>query len=80
MTYGPEERVWEGETCFHCGKDLRHESSSYNGNYFCSDYCLGAYLIEEHEDEIDWIDFITQEEIDERMREIHDDQMRDQWE
>ena len=69
MTYGPEERVWDGETCFHCGKDLKHESSSIDGKYFCSDYCLGAYLIEKHEDEIKWIDFITEEALKDRWRE-----------
>ena len=75
MTYGPEERVWNGETCFHCGKDLKHESSSYNGNYFCSDYCLGAYLIEQHEDEIEWIDFITEEALRDRALEDKYDRM-----
>ena len=69
MTYGPEERVWDGETCFHCGKDLKHESSSIDGHYFCSDYCLGAYLIDKHEDEIKWIDFITEEAQKDRWRE-----------
>lgn len=67
MTYGPEERVWKGEICFHCGKDLRRECSSMDGNYFCSDHCLGAYLIEKHEDDITWIDFITQEALNARM-------------
>jgi hypothetical protein len=69
MTYGPEERVWDGETCFHCGKDLKRESSSIDEHYFCSDYCLGAYLIEKHEDEIKWIDFITEEALKDRWRE-----------
>ena len=76
MTYGPEEIVWNGETCFHCGRDLKKESARYGDMYFCSEDCLGAHLIEEHEDDIDWVDFITEEELDERMREIHDDQMR----
>lgn len=67
MTYGPEERVWRGEICFHCGKGLRRECSSMDGNYFCSDHCLGAYLIEKHEDDITWIDFITQEALNARM-------------
>lgn len=75
MTYGPEERVWDGEICFHCGKDLKHESSSYDGNYFCSDYCLGAYLIEKHEDEIEWIDFVTEEALRDRALEDKYDRM-----
>lgn len=69
MTYGPEERVWDGETCYRCGKDLKHESSSIDGHYFCSDYCLGAYLIDKHEDEIEWIDFITEEALRDRWQE-----------
>ena len=47
MTYGPEERVWEGETCFHCGKDLHGEAIQYGDMYFCSEECFGAHLIEE---------------------------------
>ena len=77
MTYGPEERIWNGETCFHCGHDIHGEAAQYKDMYFCSEECLGAHLIEEHEDDIEWIDFVTQGEINERMREIHDDQMRD---
>lgn len=69
MTYGPEERVWVGETCYHCGKNVKKGASSYDGNYFCSDYCLGAYLIEKHEDEIKWIDFITEEALRDRWQE-----------
>ena len=75
MTYGPAERVWNGEICFHCGKDLKRESSSIDGNYFCSDYCLGAYLVEKYEDEIEWIDFITEEALRDRELEDHYDQM-----
>lgn len=77
MTYGPEERILDGETCSRCGKPLHHECSMLDDQYFCSDECLGAYLIEKYEDDIYWVDFITQGEIDERLREIHDDQMRD---
>lgn len=77
MMFGPEERIWEGETCFQCGRNIHKGAAQYKEKYFCSDECLGAHLIEEHEDDIDWIDFITQGEFDERMREIHDDQMRD---
>ena len=47
MTYGPEERVWEGETCFHCGKDLHGEAIQYGDMYFCSEEFFGAHLIEE---------------------------------
>lgn len=77
MTYGPEELIWDGETCFHCGKDLHGKAIQYKDMYFCSEECFGAHLVEEHEDDVDYVDFITQGEIDERMREIHDDQMRD---
>lgn len=77
MTYGPEERVWEGETCCRCGKELHGESSMLDDQYFCSEACLGEYLIEKYEDDIEWVDFINQGEIDERMREIYADQMKD---
>lgn len=77
MTFGNKEIVWDGEMCFHCGKDLHGEAAQYGDMFFCSERCLGAHLIEENEDEIDWVDFVTQEQIDERMREIHYDQMRD---
>lgn len=69
MSFGPEERIWKGETCWHCGKDLKRESSYYDGNYFCSDHCLGAYLVEKHEEEVEWIDFITEEALKERWLE-----------
>lgn len=77
MTYGYEERVWEGETCCRCGKELHGESSMLDDQYFCSEECLGQYLVEKYEDDIEWLDFITQGEIDERMREIYADQMKD---
>jgi len=77
MTYGYEERVWEGETCSRCGKELHGESSMLDDQYFCSEECLGQYLVEKYEDDIEWLDFITQGEIDERMREIYADQMKD---
>ena len=76
MTFGNKEIVWDGETCFHCGKDLHGEAAQYSDMFFCSEHCLGAHLIEENEDEIGWVDFVTQDQIDERMREIHDEQMR----
>lgn len=77
MTFGNKEIVWDGEMCFHCGKDLHGEAAQYGDMFFCSERCLGAHLIEENEDEIGWVDFVTQDQIDERMREIHDEQMND---
>lgn len=64
------EKVWNGETCDVCGRRLRRDSSSYDDNYFCSNKCLGEYLVEKLDDEIEWLDFITQEALDERMREM----------
>lgn len=77
MTYGYEEKVWEGETCCRCGKELHGKSSMLDDQYFCSEECLGEYLIEKYEDDIEWLDFTTEEEVRQRMLEDKYDAMRD---
>lgn len=77
MTFGYKQIVWDGETCFHCGKDLHGECSQLDDMYFCSEACLGAYLIEANEDDINWIDFITPEEYKQQALEDHYDRMHD---
>lgn len=73
------EIVWNGEYCNTCKALCHHECSTYDGLYFCSDKCLGEYLVEKFEDEIEWVDFITQEALNEREREAWDDSMRDRY-
>ena len=70
MTFGYKQIIWDGETCFHCGKNCHGECSQLDDMYFCSEECLGAHLIEEHEEDITWIDFITEEAL--RDRELED--------
>lgn len=69
MTFGPEEIIWNGETCHICGRRLHRECTKLDEKYFCCEECLGAYLVEKYEEVVSWVDFKTQEEIDERMRE-----------
>ena len=69
MTYGPEERVWKGETCHICGRELHGECSKLDEKYFCGEGCLGAYLLMKYEDDIQWVDFITEEALRDRWQE-----------
>ena len=71
MTFGSRLRVWEGQTCYCCHRDLHGECASYDDHYFCSDKCLGEYLVDKLDDEIEWVDFRPQEEIDEAEQEDH---------
>lgn len=71
MTYGSRLRAWEGEVCYCCHRDLYGECASYDDHYFCSDKCLGEYLVDKLDDEIEWVDFRPKEEIDEAEREDH---------
>ena len=47
-------------TCKCCHKDITSpcEILVYHGMYFCDNDCLGSYLVEQAEDEIeiDWVD------------------------
>lgn len=63
MTYGYKLKIWDGECCEMCAKPLSRECSHYDGKYFCSDSCLGQYLVEKIDDEIEWVDFRTLDEI-----------------
>lgn len=77
MTYGPKRIVWSGETCHNCGHDLHGECSMLDDSYFCSESCLGAYLVEKYEEEVEWVDFRYPEEEDAAAREDWDDSIND---
>lgn len=77
MTYGYQEIEFDGQTCWNCGKDLHGESAMLDDNCFCSERCLGAYLIEKYDDVIQWVDVKTTEEIRQRQLEDYNDQKRD---
>ena len=75
-----ERKQWDGETCWHCGKDVEHETFVMDELYFCCEHCLGAYLVEKHEEDYEVVDFWTKGELLEEQRENHDDQERDYYE
>ena len=64
MTFGSRLKVWEGEMCHCCHKDLSGECASYDDHYFCSTECLGEYLVDKLDDEIEWVNFQNKEDID----------------
>lgn len=76
MNFVPE-IVWNGETCRNCGRDLHRECLKLDDCYFCSESCLGAYLVEKYEEEVEWVEFVYPEEVNAREREAWDDSMRD---
>lgn len=69
MTYGMEQIVSKGEECCMCHKILKGESSIYDGQLFCSDKCLGKYMIGKHEDDIEYVKFIDEIEYELAERE-----------
>lgn len=72
-----EEIVLDNEECYQCGNPIHGECMKYDDNFFCCEKCLGSYLIEKNEDYIEWLDVITQAEMDAREYEDHYDQMTD---
>lgn len=71
------EIVWDGEMCHNCGRELHGECSMLDDSYFCSEACLGAYLVEKYEEEIEWVEFVHPEDVYAREREDWDDSMKD---
>lgn len=64
MTFGSRLKEWEGQTCYCCHRDLHGECASYDDHYFCSNSCLGEYLVDKLDDEIAWVNFQYKEDID----------------